>query len=105
MANFQDGLGRLGTLIEGTSPPPACRCPISRRLAYSSGVEARYLLYRTNTLSWRNFGAEVVAVNAPGNDLDFLTAEAGWTTPSPPPASSLWTDQRSDILRNIHWLH
>jgi hypothetical protein len=79
--------------------------PVVVALAYTSGAEARYLLYRPNTSSWRNFGAEVVAVSAPGNDLDFLAAQAGWTTPSPPPASNLWTDQRSDILRSIHWLH
>ena len=48
--------------------PPAFQCLFSLRLS---------------TRSCRNFGAEVVAVSAPDNDLDFLTAQAGWTTPSP----------------------
>jgi hypothetical protein len=49
------------------------------------------------------FSAEV-AVALPGDDLDFLTREAGWVSPPAPPANALWTDQRSDILQTIRWL-
>jgi hypothetical protein len=80
--------------------------PVVTALAYSSGAKARYLLSQPNKekLSWRSFGAEVVVVGRPGDDLDFLPAEAGWLIPPPPPAFALWTDQRSDILRTIHWI-
>jgi hypothetical protein len=49
---------------------------------------------------WRRMSAVVVAVGAPG-DLDFLSASDGWERPAAPPASVLWTDQRSDILHSI----
>jgi spermidine synthase len=81
--------------------------PVIAALASSAGAQARYLSYQpeeTNSSGWRSAPANVMAVSLPGDDLDFLTREAGWVTPPAPPATALWTDQRSDILRTIHWL-
>jgi spermidine synthase len=81
--------------------------PVVAALAYSSGVEARYLLYlpSSGTPLWRSSAAEVVAVVTPGADLDFLTPDAGWAIPAQPPSYALWTDQKSDLLRTIRWFH
>jgi hypothetical protein len=80
--------------------------PVIAAVADSLGVQARRLSYRPapGMPSWQSAGADVVAVAAPGGDLDFLARPAGWSIPPTPPAYAFWTDQRSDILRTIRWL-
>jgi hypothetical protein len=80
--------------------------PVIAAVASSFGAQARRLAYRppTGTPYWRSSGANVVAVAAPGANLDFLAPDAGWSVPPRPPAYALWTDQRSDLLRTIRWL-
>ena len=80
--------------------------PVIAALASSAGAPARYLDYRPSDMneSWRRLSTVVVAVAPPGDSLDFLSREAGWISPPPPPATALWTDQRSDIVRTIRWL-
>ena len=75
----------VNSRIVGSNPIPSASLLLPNFSAsrYSSDVEARYLLYRPNTPSWRNFGAEAVAVSAPGNDPDFSTAQAGSDHPLP----------------------
>jgi hypothetical protein len=80
--------------------------PVISALASSAGARARYLSYQpseTNS-SWRIMPANVIAVALPGDDLDFLTQDAGWVSPPTEPGTALWTDQRSDLLRTIRWL-
>jgi hypothetical protein len=80
--------------------------PVIAALASSAGAQARSFSYqpqRTNGSWWRNMPANVIVVTPPGNDLDFLSNEAGWVTPPVPLAAALWTDQQSDILRTILW--
>jgi hypothetical protein len=81
--------------------------PVIAALASNAGAQARYLSLQpqeTSASSWRSIPAAVIAVALPGDDLDFLTREAGWVSPPAPPANALWTDQRSDILQTIRWL-
>src|SRR5215469_12475040 len=49
----------VNSRIVGSNPIPSASLPLSV-LCGSLQVRKRYLLYRPNTSSWRNFGAEVV---------------------------------------------
>ncbi len=74
--------------------------PVVARLAADAGAPARHLRVLPAAPSRRESGAEVVAVAAPGGELDALAAD-GWGVPRPGPA--LWTDERSDILGVVRW--
>ena len=74
--------------------------PVVARLAADAGAPARHLLVPSVGSERRRIGAEVVAVGAPGSELDDLAAD-GWDVPQPGPV--LWTDERSDLLRVIRW--
>jgi hypothetical protein len=74
--------------------------PVVARVAANAGAPARHLLVSSTSPSPRQIGAELVAVAAPGGDLDALAAD-GWEVPQPGPV--LWTDERSDILGVIRW--
>jgi hypothetical protein len=74
--------------------------PVVARLAMDAGAPARHLLVPPVGSERRRIGAEVVAVAAPGGELDALAAD-GWDAPQPGPV--LWTDERSDILGVIRW--
>jgi hypothetical protein len=45
--------------------------------------------------------AEVVAMAQPGGSLDFLLASDGWREMHAAPGGTVWTDARSDIVRQI----
>jgi len=78
--------------------------PVIAALAQDAGSPARQLLYLPpDPQSIEHLAAEVVAVGQPGRNLDFLTPQAGWQVPDPPPAAALWTDERSDIVSRIRW--
>ena len=74
--------------------------PVVARLAADAGAPVRHLLVPPVGAELRRIGAEVVAVAAPGGELDALAAD-GWDVPQPGPV--LWTDERSDILGVIRW--
>ncbi len=74
--------------------------PVVARLAAEAGAPARHLLVPPVGATRRRIGAEVVAVAAPGGELNALAAD-GWDAPAPGPV--LWTDERSDILGAIRW--
>jgi hypothetical protein len=74
--------------------------PVVARLAADVGAPVRHLLVPPVGSERRRIGAEVVAVAAPGGELDALAAD-GWDTPQPGPV--LWTDERSEILGVIRW--
>ncbi|PNG24676.1 spermidine synthase [Methylocella silvestris] len=73
--------------------------PVVARLAADAGAPARHLLAPPMGAGLRRIGAEVVAVAAPGGNLDFLGDS--WDTPKP--GSALWTDERSNILGVMRW--
>jgi hypothetical protein len=81
--------------------------PVVAALAFDAGVQARFLSYQPEpgTPLWRSAAANVIALASAVGNLDFLTSDDGWTALPRPPAYALWTDQRSDILRSIQWLH
>lgn len=70
------------------------------RLAADAGAPASHLLVPPGGSELRRMGAEVVAVAAPGGELDDLAAD-GWGVPQP--GHVLLTDKRSDMLRVIRW--
>jgi spermidine synthase len=74
--------------------------PVVARLAADAGAPVRHLLMPPLSAELRRIGAELVAVAAPGSELDALAAD-GWEVPQPGPV--LWTDERSDILGVIRW--
>jgi spermidine synthase len=74
--------------------------PVVTRLAAEAGAPVRHLLVPPVGATRRRIGAEVVAVAAPGGELNALAAD-GWDVPQPGPV--LWTDERSDILGAIRW--
>jgi len=74
--------------------------PVVARLAAEAGAPVRHLLVPPVGATRRRIGAEVVAVAAPGGELNALAAD-GWDVPQPGPV--LWTDERSDILGAIRW--
>jgi hypothetical protein len=52
---------------------------------------------------WRGEAALVVAVAGRGGDLSRFDRSEGWEDLPPAGTRSLWTDQRSDILRAIRF--
>lgn len=74
--------------------------PVVARLAAEANAPVRHLLVRSRGESLRRIGVELVAVAAPGGELDALVAD-GWDAPQPGPV--LWTDERSEILGVIRW--
>ncbi|WGJ16409.1 fused MFS/spermidine synthase [Methylocapsa sp. D3K7] len=74
--------------------------PVVARLAADAGAPVRHLLVPSIGTERRRIGAEVVAVAAPGGELDALAAD-GWDAPQPGPV--LWTDESSNILGVIRW--
>jgi SAM-dependent methyltransferase len=79
--------------------------PVIGALAADAGVDARMLLYDSppGPASWRRSSAWVVALSARGGDLNRLDAADGWVAVPSGGERSLWTDQRSDILRAIRF--
>jgi hypothetical protein len=55
------------------------------------------------TASWRRSSATVVAMSARDGALNRLDPADGWTAVPSGGERSLWTDQRSDILRAIRF--
>ena len=74
--------------------------PVVARLAADAGAPARHLFVPPVDAELRRIGAELVAVAAPGGELEALAAD-GWDVPKPD--AVLWTDERSDILGVIRW--
>jgi hypothetical protein len=74
--------------------------PVIARLAADAGAPARHLLVPSRGGGFRFTPAELIAIAAPGGNLDVLAAD-GWDVPQPGPA--LWTDERSDIVSVIRW--
>jgi hypothetical protein len=74
--------------------------PVVARLAADAGAPVRHLFVPPVGAALRRIGAELVAVAAPGGELDALAAD-GWDAPQP--GTVLWTDERSDILGVIRW--
>jgi hypothetical protein len=74
--------------------------PVVARLAMDVGAPIRHLGVASGDSALREAAAEVLAVAAPGSELDVLAAD-GWDVPNP--GSVLWSDERSDILSVIRW--
>ncbi len=74
--------------------------PVVARLAADAGAPVRHLRLPTGTEVLREPGVEVLAMAAPGGELDALAADR-W---DPVEAGAvLWTDERSDILGVVRW--
>jgi hypothetical protein len=91
-----------GTLLFHISSRTLDLRPVIAALAADAGVSARMLLDHPppGTLFWRREAALVVALSGRGDRLD---PTDGWTDLPPAGPRSLWTDQRSDILRAIRF--
>ena len=74
--------------------------PVVARLAADAGAPVRHLFVPSGNQGYRQIAAEVLAMAAPGGELDALAAD-GWDVPAAGPV--LWTDERSDILGVIRW--
>jgi hypothetical protein len=92
-----------GLLIFHTSNRYLNLAPVVAALAADAGAPVRHLLVQpaAGAPPLRQMPAEILVIGRPGASLDFLSADGGWDIPPPPPATALWTDQRSDILRSI----
>jgi hypothetical protein len=79
--------------------------PVIGTLAVDAGVAARMMVYDAppGTASWRRSSATVVAMSARDGALNRLDPADGWTAVPSGGERSLWTDQRSDILRAIRF--
>ena len=80
--------------------------PVIGALAADAGLPARTLYDRPppSASPWRRFPAIVVALAGRGGDLSRFKLADGWVELLPPfSARSLWTDQRSDLLRAIRF--
>jgi hypothetical protein len=105
----------LGLYLRKLAPGGALLFHISSRtldlrsvigaLATDAGIPARMLLDRPpqGTLLWRRSPTLVVALAGHGGNLDGLLPTDGWTELPASGARSLWTDQRSDLLRAIRF--
>jgi hypothetical protein len=89
-----------GTVLFHVSNRHLDLVPVVARLAVDAGAPARHLFVEFPETSMRRSSAKVVAITAPGGDLDALAAD-GWSVPQPGPV--LWTDERSDVLGVIRW--
>jgi hypothetical protein len=79
--------------------------PVIAALAADAGVPARMMLDRVppGASSWRRTPAQVVVLAGHGGKLGGLDPADGWTELPPVDERSLWTDQRSDLLRAIRF--
>jgi SAM-dependent methyltransferase len=80
--------------------------PVIGALAADAGLPAWMLYDRPppSTSLWRRLPAIVVALPGRGGDLSRFKPADGWVELLPPfGARSLWTDQRSDLLRVIRF--
>jgi hypothetical protein len=78
--------------------------PVIAALARDANAPARHLLYLPpGPVSLGRLSAEVVAVGQSGRALDYLSGAGGWDVPGVPPATALWTDDRSDIISRLNW--
>lgn len=79
--------------------------PVIGALAADAGVLARTMTDRPpqGTLLWRRSPTRVVALAGHGGDLNRLDPADGWEDMPPVDTQSLWTDQRSDLLRAIRF--
>lgn len=89
-----------GTIVFHVSNRYLDLAPVVARLAADAGAPVRRLGIPSGAEPWRENGMEILAVAAPGGNLDALAAD-GWDVPAPGPV--LWTDERSDILGVIRW--
>jgi hypothetical protein len=98
-------LTRDGILLLHVSNRYLDLVPVVTALAADAGASLRHMLYRpqAGAVPLRSMGTELIAMAKPGGDLRFLASDAGWDIPPVAPASALWTDQRSDILRSIRF--
>jgi hypothetical protein len=77
--------------------------PVLSALAADAGAQARWLIdLAPRSTSAARLSAEVVAMAQPGRRLDFLSAADGWRQFAHGSATALWTDERSDIVSQIH---
>lgn len=80
--------------------------PVIGALAADAGLSAWIINDRppADTSLWRRSPAIVVALPSHGRDLSQFNPADGWVALLPPfGARSLWTDQRSDLLRAIRF--
>ncbi len=89
-----------GTIVFHVSNRYLDLAPVVARLAADAGAPVRRLSIPSGAEPLRENGMEILAVTAPGGNLDALAAD-GWDVPVPGPV--LWTDERSDILGVIRW--
>ncbi len=103
LALYFKKLAPSGVLLLHVSNRYLDLAPVVTALAADAGAPLRHMLYRPppDAVPLRQMGTELLVMAKPGGDLDFLTADAGWDIPPAAPATALWTDQRSDILRSI----
>jgi hypothetical protein len=80
--------------------------PVIGALAADAGVPAQMLfdLPPLDTAIWRRASAIAVVLTGPGGDLSNRNSTEGGRAPRPVDPRSLWTDQRSDLLRAIRFL-
>lgn len=100
LALYLSRLNPGGTLAFHVSNRYLDLAPVVARLAADAGAPVRRLAVPSGADPWRENGMEVLALAAPGGNLDALEAD-GWDVPAPGPV--LWTDERSDILGVIRW--
>jgi hypothetical protein len=79
--------------------------PIVGALAADAGLAARMQLGPRPPIAskWRRLPALAVALARRSGELAGLDAAEGWAEIPPADARSLWTDQRSDLLRAIRY--
>ncbi len=94
-----------GTLLFHISSRTLDLRPVIGALAADAGVPARMMLDHppAGTSVWRREAALVVALAGHGGDLSRFDRSEGWQDLPPAGTRSLWTDQRSDILRAIRF--
>jgi SAM-dependent methyltransferase len=94
-----------GTLLFHISSRTLDLRPVLSALAADAGAPGRMMLDHPppDTVFWRREAALVVAVAGRDGSLDRLDPADGWTDLPPAGTRSLWTDQRSDILRAIRF--
>jgi hypothetical protein len=94
-----------GSLLFHISSHTLDLLPVIAALAADAGVPAQTLIDHPppGTPFWQRAAAQVVALAGHGGDLSRLGASDGWAVLRTVGARSLWTDQRSDLLRAIRF--
>ena len=105
LALYQRKLAPEGVILFHISNRYLNLAPVIAALARNASSPARGIFYLppAGPNAIEHLPAQVVAVGQPGNDLDYLTAAAGWLRPGTHSAGALWTDERSDIISLIKW--